>query len=80
VATREDVIFGSNFCRDCGGAVTTKYGRSRCKNEPGRGSQKIDKKVCRVLDAEDRNFCEHCGSRDPGPVTCSNCGEFALLA
>jgi hypothetical protein len=79
VATREQVIFGSTFCRDCGGPITTKYGRSLCKNIPGRGTQKIDKQVCRILDAEDRDFCEHCGFPNPGPVTCSNCGEFALL-
>jgi hypothetical protein len=44
-----------------------------------RGTQKTDKQVCQILDAEDRNFCEHCGFPYPGPVTCSNCGEFALI-
>ena len=79
VATRENVIFGSKFCRDCGGILTTKYGEATCKNSPDHGTQKIEKRVCQILGPEERNFCEHCGYRDPGPVTCSNCGEFALL-
>lgn len=78
--TRENVILGSKFCRDCGGVITTKYGKATCHNSPDQGKQKIEKKVCQILDPEERNSCEHCGYPDPGQVTCSNCGEFALLS
>jgi hypothetical protein len=65
--------------RDCGGIITTKYGKATCRNTPDQGKQKIEKRVCQILGPEERHFCEYCGYRDPGPVTCSNCGEFALL-
>ena len=73
MATKKPVKEGSQYCRDCGGKVSSGAGLAWCTNEPGKGNAKTPKFNCDNLGKLKRKFCEHCGDPVNGPIPCPAC-------
>lgn len=65
------LLWGSRFCRDCGGKANKEWPLCVCKNT-------AVKEQCRPLGINERNFCEHCGGKDPGTLICPHCEQYPL--
>ena len=65
------ILWGSHYCRDCGGKASAKWPLCVCENDS-------PKKQCSALALGDRRFCEHCGGVDPGKNICPHCETYPL--
>lgn len=65
------ILWGSRFCRDCGGKATKEWPLCVCKNT-------APQQHCRPLGLDQRHFCEHCGGKDPGSLICPHCEQYPL--
>ena len=66
-----NVLWGSRYCRDCGGKASVKGPLCVCENDS-------PKKQCSPLALGDRRFCEHCGGVDPSKSICPHCETYPL--
>jgi hypothetical protein len=72
MATQKKVSKDSKYCRDCGGSTTlvAEINEVWCLNTS-------PKPVCANLSKENRNYCEHRGCPNPGPLKCPICRRLA---
>lgn len=71
MATSAAVNVGSQFCRDCGGHITSRGGLAWCENTTMEGQQQIPRDHCENLGRQRRRFCERCGLRVNGVLPCA---------